>query len=89
MIWDVALVLALHSSPPSRASPTQVRHPGTADTILHDFETMLWVASVASRMPALDSLRLEETLNQFASPLKEQVGGWAGARALESWRRGS
>ena len=61
--------------PDSRRSIlTQVRHPGTADTIIHDFETMLWVADVASGLPALSSLRLSDTLNQFAAPLKEQVG---------------
>ena len=55
------------------ASFRQVRHPDTADTILHDFETMLWVANVVNGLPALNSLRLKETLNQFAAPLKEQV----------------
>ncbi len=50
-----------------------MRHPGTADTIIHDFETMLWLAHVLSSLKAVRGLRLEETLNQFAAPLKEQV----------------
>lgn len=73
-----------------------MRHPGTADTILHDFETMLWIAHVASFLPALQSLRLEDTLKQFAAPLKEQVCGgvevWGvegcvGGRMLHGRRR--
>ena len=64
------------------ASFRQVRHPGTADTILHDFETMLWVANVVNGLPALNSLRLKETLNQFAAPLKEQVRPLCGSYDL-------
>ncbi|GAX81695.1 hypothetical protein CEUSTIGMA_g9123.t1 [Chlamydomonas eustigma] len=58
---------------PGAIVAVKVRHPGTADTIIHDFETMLWVASIVSNAPALSKLRLEDTLNQFASPLKEQI----------------
>lgn len=56
----------------------KVRHPGVATTILRDFETMLWVASWTRGVKALESLRLEDTLKQFAAPLKEQVGSWHG-----------
>ena len=41
---------------------------------------MLWIAHVASFLPALQSLRLEDTLKQFAAPLKEQVCG-----SVEVW----
>ncbi|GFH07511.1 ABC1 domain-containing protein [Haematococcus lacustris] len=51
----------------------KVRHPGVADTILRDFSTMLALARCASAVPALAHLRLEDTLKQFAAPLKEQV----------------
>jgi len=51
----------------------KVRHPGTADAILADFEAMLWVASALAGLPAAKGLRLEDTLRQFAAPLKEQV----------------
>ncbi len=52
---------------------TQVRHPGVADTILRDFSTMLTIAHLLSAVPAVAHLRLEDTLKQFAAPLKEQV----------------
>jgi len=58
---------------PGEVVAVKVRHPGTADAILRDFETMLWVAHVFSQLPALKYLRLEDTLKQFAAPLKEQV----------------
>jgi len=51
----------------------KVRHPGVADTILRDFATMVAVAGVVGRLEALQHLRLEDTLKQFAAPLKEQV----------------
>lgn len=52
----------------------QVRHPGVSDAIERDFQTMVWVAHVASQLfPSIRSLRLEETLKQFAAPLHEQV----------------
>ena len=51
----------------------KVRHPGVASTIARDFEAMLWVAHLFAKMSALEHLRLEDTLKQFAAPLKEQV----------------
>jgi hypothetical protein len=51
----------------------KVRHPGVADTILRDFSTMMSLARLASMVESLSHLRLEETLSQFAAPLKEQV----------------
>jgi hypothetical protein len=52
-----------------------VRHPGVSEAIERDFETMVWVAHVATQLfPSIRSLRLEDTLKQFAAPLHEQVG---------------
>ena len=51
----------------------KVRHPGTAEALLQDFETMLFIASVAEKTPILKHLRLADTLKQFAAPLKEQI----------------
>jgi aarF domain-containing kinase len=63
----------------------QVRHPGVSDAIERDFLTMVWVAHVASQLfPSIRSLRLEETLKQFAAPLHEQVRRGC-ASAFLSW----
>lgn len=52
-----------------------MRHPGVSDAIERDFQTMVWVAHVATQLlPSIRSLRLEDTLKQFAAPLHEQVG---------------
>ena len=58
---------------PGTTVAVKVRHPGVGDAIIRDFATMLYVASLFSSLPALAHLRLEETLKQFAAPLKEQV----------------
>jgi hypothetical protein len=42
--------------------------------ILRDFGVMVWLANAASLLPALRELRIEDTLKQFAAPLREQVG---------------
>ena len=60
----------------------KVRHPGVADTVLRDFELMLTVARLASRLPSIAHLRLEDTLKQFAAPLKEQVRVWVGGEMM-------
>lgn len=53
----------------------KVRHPGVSQAIERDFETMVWLAHVAGQLiPATRSLRLDDTLKQFAAPLHEQVG---------------
>ena len=60
--------------PAGQVVAVKVRHPGVADTILRDFSLMMAVASLASQLPALAHLRLDDTLKQFAAPLTEQVG---------------
>lgn len=61
----------------------KVRHPNVATTILRDFSLMMWVAHLASQVPQLSHLRLEDTLKQFAAPLKEQVCGCVAVQLLE------
>jgi len=51
----------------------KVRHPGVSEAIERDFSLMMAAARVANAMPALRKLRLEESLKQFAAPLREQV----------------
>ncbi|KAL3130566.1 hypothetical protein ABBQ38_008372 [Trebouxia sp. C0009 RCD-2024] len=51
----------------------KVRHPGVVRAIRRDFALMLRLAGLASLLPGLRGLRLEETLAQFAAPLQEQV----------------
>lgn len=48
-----------------------------SEAIERDFQTMVWLAHVATNcVPSLRSLRLDDTLKQFAAPLHEQVRGW-------------
>ncbi|KAF5834796.1 ABC1 family-domain-containing protein [Dunaliella salina] len=61
------------SFPAGQVVAVKVRHPGVADTILRDFSLMMAVASLASQVPAIAHLRIEDTLKQFAAPLTEQV----------------
>ncbi len=51
----------------------KVRHPGVSDAIERDFALMVAAAGVLGKLPALKALRLEESLAQFAAPLREQV----------------
>lgn len=51
----------------------KVRHPGVGQAIQRDFALMLRVARLLSLLPATRHLRLEESLAQFAAPLREQV----------------
>jgi len=51
----------------------KVRHPGVSESIERDFALMMATARVAELIPALKTLRLEESLKQFAAPLREQV----------------
>ncbi|WPT13235.1 Putative serine/threonine-protein kinase abkC [Picochlorum sp. SENEW3] len=51
----------------------KVRHPGVTESIQRDFALMTSVARLLSNLPALKNLRLEESLKQFAAPLREQV----------------
>lgn len=51
----------------------KVRHPGVGQVIERDFALMMAAARLAGSLPALRTLRLEESLKQFAAPLREQV----------------
>mgnify|MGYP001810898022 CR=1 FL=1 len=54
-----------------------MRHPGVSEAIERDFALMMAAARLFAHLPALSSLRLEESLTQFAAPLREQVN-WEG-----------
>ncbi|GIL43854.1 hypothetical protein Vafri_1448 [Volvox africanus] len=64
---------AMTGVPSGSTVAVKVRHPGVDAAILRDFATMLAVAHLASLLPSLKHLRLEQTLSQFAAPLREQV----------------
>ena len=66
------------SCPAGTVVAVKVRHPGVSEAIERDFGLMMAAARAAEHLPALRALRLEESLKQFAAPLREQVGGWAG-----------
>ncbi len=51
----------------------KVRHPGVSQAIQRDFALMMRMARIASIVPFIRELRLEDTLAQFAAPLREQV----------------
>eukprot|EP00192_Tetraselmis_astigmatica_P017305 CAMPEP_0117697846 /NCGR_PEP_ID=MMETSP0804-20121206/29454_1 /TAXON_ID=1074897 /ORGANISM="Tetraselmis astigmatica, Strain CCMP880" /LENGTH=127 /DNA_ID=CAMNT_0005512139 /DNA_START=153 /DNA_END=532 /DNA_ORIENTATION=+ len=51
----------------------KVKHAGVDDAIRRDFAVMMGLAELASRIPALEHLRLKDNLHQFAAPLREQV----------------
>ena len=51
----------------------KVRHPGVGQAIQRDFALMMRVARLASLLPLTAHLRLEDTLSQFAAPLREQA----------------
>ncbi|GFR39830.1 hypothetical protein Agub_g324 [Astrephomene gubernaculifera] len=64
---------AMTGIPPGTTVAVKVRHPGVDSAILRDFAVMMAVAHLASLLPSLQHLRLEQTLSQFAAPLREQV----------------
>ena len=51
----------------------KVRHPGVSQAIQRDFALMMRMARIASIFPFVRELRLEDTLAQFAAPLREQA----------------
>ena len=55
------------------AVAVKVRHPGVGEVIVRDFALMLLVARLASCLPGIHRLRLEDSLRQFAAPLCEQA----------------
>lgn len=58
---------------PGALVAVKVRHPGVSEAIERDFALMMAAARLAGKLPALSTLRLEESLKQFAAPLREQV----------------
>lgn len=51
----------------------KVRHPGVGEVIARDFGLMMRAARIAAWLPSLASLRLQDSLEQFSAPLREQV----------------
>ncbi|KXZ42332.1 hypothetical protein GPECTOR_160g114 [Gonium pectorale] len=51
----------------------KVRHPGVSELMHRDFVLMQRGAALASRLPGLAALRLEESIRQFGGPLQEQL----------------
>lgn len=60
----------------------QVRHPGVTAMMQRDFILMRRAAYICSKLPGLKDLRLEESVQQFGGPLKEQLDLSSEARAL-------
>ncbi|KAJ9526905.1 hypothetical protein QJQ45_017721 [Haematococcus lacustris] len=51
----------------------KVRHPGVAKVMQRDFVLMQRAVKLASALPGLAALRLEESVRQFGGPLQEQL----------------
>lgn len=51
----------------------KVRHPGVTVLMERDFVLMERAARMASQLPGLAELRLDESIRQFGGPLKEQL----------------
>ncbi|KAH9300518.1 hypothetical protein KI387_012101, partial [Taxus chinensis] len=51
----------------------KIRHPGVREAISRDFIIINWVAKVSSFLPALQWLRLDESVQQFAVFMLSQV----------------
>ncbi|KAK9808945.1 hypothetical protein WJX72_006758 [[Myrmecia] bisecta] len=58
---------------PGTVVAVKVRHPGVGKSIQRDFALMIRIAQVAGLVPAIRKLHLEDSLRQFAAPLREQV----------------
>lgn len=58
---------------PGTVVAVKVRHPGVTTAMHRDFELMQRAARLASSIPALAELRLDESIRQFGGPLKEQL----------------
>ncbi|GFH25969.1 ABC1 domain-containing protein, partial [Haematococcus lacustris] len=59
--------------PVASGSIAQVRHPGVAKVMQRDFVLMQRAVKLASALPGLAALRLEESVRQFGGPLQEQL----------------
>lgn len=66
----------------------KVRHPGVSQAIQRDFALMMRMARIASLVPFIRELRLEDTLAQFAAPLREQVCASAHSEHMHPHRLG-
>lgn len=64
----------------------KVRHPGVTDTMHRDFEVMARMAKAASVIPMFRNLRLEDSIKQFGTPLKEQLDLRVEAQHLNRFR---
>lgn len=73
---------ALTGLPAGSRCVAKVRHPNIEFAMERDFAFMMGVASLANMVPALEHLRLEDTMAQFAGPLREQVRGGMGSNQL-------
>ena len=83
--FNVALFLQVHRAaltrrgadvcgvPTGRVVVIKVKHPRVGQSIQRDFAIMMWAASQLEWFPALAKLRLRESLQQFAAPLREQA----------------
>ena len=65
----------------------KVRHPGVESTIQRDFALLKGAAWLASIVPALQWLRLEESVRQFEQPLFEQLNLAHEASNLDKFNR--
>ncbi|KAK9788286.1 hypothetical protein WJX73_008757 [Symbiochloris irregularis] len=58
---------------PGTVVAVKVRHPNVTEVIARDFGLMMRAARIAAWLPSLASLRLQDSLEQFSAPLREQV----------------
>lgn len=65
----------------------KVRHPGVSSLIKKDFELMIRACHLASQLPGISELRLEESIRQFRGPMQEQVDLTCEARNLQRFIR--
>lgn len=67
---------------PGLVVAVKVRHPGVDTLMQRDFALMLRAAQLSKYLPVLSELRLDESVQQFGAPLKEQLDLAAEARHL-------
>ncbi|KAF5831929.1 T23J18.5 [Dunaliella salina] len=60
-------------SKPGKTVAIKVRHPGVTAIMHRDFVLMERAAKMASAIPGVSELRLDESIRQFGGPLKEQL----------------
>ncbi|KAK9803443.1 hypothetical protein WJX73_001415 [Symbiochloris irregularis] len=67
---------------PGQLVAVKVRHPGVDTLMQRDFALMMRMARISRHLPLLADLRLDESVQQFGAPLKEQLDLAAEARHL-------